>query len=209
MKKYFYSENGVQHGLFSIEEIKEKGISKETQIWHEGLDIWKPASLFPELISLLNVQPPPIINSQNKKIENTYLKNKFGIISNDRITFYNNLSWSNSGTKIEVKPQDISSAQLLTRRSILGIVVTLPIPIIFILYSVSCKIGLISCGYTEFYALFIISIPCSILSALWIFGYPQIEITVLGAYKNKMVGFPWDKKDSEDYIETLREKHNV
>jgi hypothetical protein len=208
MKKFFYSEGENNFGPFSLEEIKNKGITKETLVWHEGLENWKPAKTIPELNTLFNIEQPPLFNNQDKSKEETFLINKFGIIANSRIIFFNNLGWSSTGTKIEVKPQDITSVQMHIKRSLIGLIITLPIPIIFIIFSLSCKIGLINCGYTEFYALLILSIPCSILAPLWLFGYPQIEITVLGAYKNKMTGFPWDKKHAEEYLEILRKKHS-
>ena len=60
MKKYFYSNGTDKLGPFSLEELKEKNIGSDTQIWFEGLDEWKPASEFPELSNLFGLTPPPV-----------------------------------------------------------------------------------------------------------------------------------------------------
>ena len=62
MKKYFYSDGKVKQGPLSLDEIKQENITKETLIWFEGLDDWKPAKEFDELKSILELQPPPIIS---------------------------------------------------------------------------------------------------------------------------------------------------
>jgi len=62
MKKYFYSDGKVKHGPLSLDEIKQENITKETLIWFEGLDDWKPAKELDDLKSILELQPPPIIS---------------------------------------------------------------------------------------------------------------------------------------------------
>ncbi len=60
MKKYYYSDGQNQYGPFTIEELKEKNITKDTLIWYEGLDQWKKAELFPELQNVYIKIPQPI-----------------------------------------------------------------------------------------------------------------------------------------------------
>ncbi len=47
MKKYYYSYGNNQYGPFTLEELKLKGIAKDTLIWYEGLENWKPAGEIP------------------------------------------------------------------------------------------------------------------------------------------------------------------
>lgn len=62
MKKY-YLHNGVENiGPFTIEQLKEKGITKSTSVWCEGLSDWTEASNIDELASIIN-SPPPIKSS--------------------------------------------------------------------------------------------------------------------------------------------------
>jgi len=70
MKKYFYSEGKEKHGPLSLEELKQENISKETLIWFEGLDDWKPAEELDEMKPILELQPPPIlIEEKNESSE--------------------------------------------------------------------------------------------------------------------------------------------
>ena len=70
MKKYFYSDGKEKHGPLSLDELKQEDISKETLIWFEGLDDWKPAGDLDDMKPILEHQPPPIFtNEQNESIE--------------------------------------------------------------------------------------------------------------------------------------------
>ncbi|WP_339890233.1 DUF4339 domain-containing protein [uncultured Flavobacterium sp.] len=60
MKKYFLHNGSENIGPFDIEELKEQKITKETQVWYEGLVDWKEASEIEELKSILPVTPPPL-----------------------------------------------------------------------------------------------------------------------------------------------------
>lgn len=60
MKKYFYAEGDKSYGPFSIEELKEKNISKETLVWFEELGDWKPAGSVDELKEIFKLTPPPL-----------------------------------------------------------------------------------------------------------------------------------------------------
>lgn len=65
MKKYFYTDGRNNYGPFTIDELKEKGISQETMVWFQELDEWKPAGEIPELAEIFNV------SSINIKVSST------------------------------------------------------------------------------------------------------------------------------------------
>lgn len=60
MKKYFYSEGTIKHGPYTLSELKDKGISKTTLIWYDGLEQWTAAGELEELAELLATTPPPV-----------------------------------------------------------------------------------------------------------------------------------------------------
>lgn len=68
MKKYYVVKNGKQSGPFTLEEIKEKGINRETYVWFEGLNNWKKAKEIKELNDLFTT-PPPFNKNENKESE--------------------------------------------------------------------------------------------------------------------------------------------
>jgi hypothetical protein len=62
MSKYHYLVNGVQEGPVSLEELKDKSISRKTMVWYEGIDEWTQAEKIEELRTL-------IINNENRQDE--------------------------------------------------------------------------------------------------------------------------------------------
>jgi hypothetical protein len=60
MSKYFTHQEGNQLGPFSIDELKELKITKDTQVWKDGMDDWQKASTIEELKLILTTVPPPI-----------------------------------------------------------------------------------------------------------------------------------------------------
>lgn len=59
MKKYFYTDGTNQFGPFTLEELKEKNITRETNVWFQELGDWKPAGSVPELSEIFELNPPP------------------------------------------------------------------------------------------------------------------------------------------------------
>lgn len=76
MKKYFYTDGKGKFGPFTIEELLERNISRETKVWYYGLQAWTPfnqleesSDLFQKLPPPINIQPPPIPSTDPPKID--------------------------------------------------------------------------------------------------------------------------------------------
>ena len=75
MKHYFYSDGEKQNGPFTFEQLKNENIEKETLIWFEGLDDWKPAKEIKEFDEIFELNPPPIPKNEfNTEVESSELK---------------------------------------------------------------------------------------------------------------------------------------
>lgn len=59
MKSYFTYTNDQQQGPFSVQELKDMGITPGTPIWKVGFETWKKAGEIPELRSCFEAIPPP------------------------------------------------------------------------------------------------------------------------------------------------------
>lgn len=59
---YFISNNGVQKGPLTFEQLKEQEINKDTLVWKEGTSDWVKASEVEELVPILELLPPPVDN---------------------------------------------------------------------------------------------------------------------------------------------------
>jgi len=60
MKKYYYAKGDKRLGPFTLEELIDQDLNKETLVWHDGLTDWSPLSTFPELVEKLKTVPPPL-----------------------------------------------------------------------------------------------------------------------------------------------------
>ena len=62
--EYYYAEGSEKKGPFSLEELKQQAINRDTLIWYSGQPNWKPAFEIPELVSLFGApplsDPPPV-----------------------------------------------------------------------------------------------------------------------------------------------------
>ena len=58
MDSYFFHDGNEQHGPFTLEELKEKSIKRETPVWNKGLEDWTRAGDLAELNSLFENTPP-------------------------------------------------------------------------------------------------------------------------------------------------------
>jgi F0F1-type ATP synthase membrane subunit c/vacuolar-type H+-ATPase subunit K len=70
MKKYFYSDGSNKFGPFTLEELQEKKITRETKVWFQELGEWKPAREVPELTEIFKLVPPPITKTNSNNMEN-------------------------------------------------------------------------------------------------------------------------------------------
>lgn len=66
--KQYYLHNGTENiGPFTIEDLKEKKITKLTPVWSEDMEDWKEAQEVEELKDILIVVPPQFIKKETKQ----------------------------------------------------------------------------------------------------------------------------------------------
>ncbi|GAB2769039.1 CD225/dispanin family protein [Salinimicrobium soli] len=58
MKEYFFSDGLSKHGPFTLEELKERKLSRNTMVWKHPMEKWIPAEELPELQDYFSTQPP-------------------------------------------------------------------------------------------------------------------------------------------------------
>lgn len=73
MQAYFIHKDNQQQGPFSIEELKDQSLTRDTMVWYEGLDGWIKAEEVVELTGLFKMTPPPLIKemAETKNDRNT------------------------------------------------------------------------------------------------------------------------------------------
>lgn len=59
--KYYIQEDNNQYGPFTIEQLQQRGITRDTLMWCEGMSHWTTAKNIPELINI--IQPNQTNNS--------------------------------------------------------------------------------------------------------------------------------------------------
>ncbi len=63
MSKYYYAKDNERFGPYSLDELTNKEITKETLIWYKGLPEWITASEVDELQTLFEDVPPALPNT--------------------------------------------------------------------------------------------------------------------------------------------------
>lgn len=61
--RYYIIRDGKRHGPFSMEQLKEVGVSPGTKVWHKGLEEWTDAKELPELAEITDSEVPPMPES--------------------------------------------------------------------------------------------------------------------------------------------------
>ncbi len=60
MKRYFYTDSKEKFGPFSLEELADQKLSRQTKVWFYGLKNWTPISEIEELKSIVSGIPPEL-----------------------------------------------------------------------------------------------------------------------------------------------------
>lgn len=58
MPEYYILINNVQHGPFTLEDLKGQNLAPDTKVWKNGLSNWVQASTLPELKDIIYNVPP-------------------------------------------------------------------------------------------------------------------------------------------------------
>ena len=83
MDGYFIHDGNERQGPFTVEELKEKSLRRDTPVWKKGLTDWTRAGDIVELKPLFENIPPPFhktnpANNSNKKTLTEKTGNKLG-----------------------------------------------------------------------------------------------------------------------------------
>jgi GYF domain 2 len=97
MKKYFLHNGKDQHGPYSTDDLKVKGLNANTMVWFEGISTWTEAQFIPELKEFVISTPPPFEKSNS--INQTFDKAK-KVIDKDYVNEIENKIQTNVGKKI-------------------------------------------------------------------------------------------------------------
>ena len=80
MKRYFYLDGAEKKGPLNKGELKKLNLDRNTLIWSEGYDGWKPINEIEELVNYFPpVSPITILPKINKKASTTVKKIKYSI----------------------------------------------------------------------------------------------------------------------------------
>jgi hypothetical protein len=74
MSNYYYTDGTEKFGPFTLEELKSKGITKETKVWFHPMPDWKAAGEVPEMNPLFGdydpTIPPPTTSANQTQSQN-------------------------------------------------------------------------------------------------------------------------------------------
>ena len=113
IKKYYYSDGEKTFGPFNILELKQFGITKETLVWFEGINGWKPAGELNEMKAIIKETTPtfnkttPAFNlekkapTQNDEVLIDFTQNEKRVIRDKTAMFANSFSFSGRIRRLE------------------------------------------------------------------------------------------------------------
>jgi len=58
MEDYYFHDGNEQCGPFTLEELKEQSIKRDTRVWNKDMKDWTRAGDLPELHSIFENTPP-------------------------------------------------------------------------------------------------------------------------------------------------------
>ncbi len=97
MKKYFLHNGKEQLGPFSLDDLKQHGLTVKTMVWFEGIANWTEAQFIPELKEFTTAAPPPF--EKTNPINQTFDKTK-KVFDKDYVNEIENKISNNTGKKV-------------------------------------------------------------------------------------------------------------
>lgn len=80
MNNFYYAEGTSKKGPYTLEELREKNINKETLVWYNQLENWTPAGEIELLRSFFNdadIKLPPALHNSTPQPEVENIKDPF------------------------------------------------------------------------------------------------------------------------------------
>lgn len=71
MRLYYYVKDAEKVGPYTLEELKNKNIYRDTLVWYQGLQTWERAVEVDDLRPLFNPNTPPPINNIQQNLHQT------------------------------------------------------------------------------------------------------------------------------------------
>lgn len=126
MKKYFLHDGKEQQGPFSLDDLRNKGINKKTQIWYEGSPDWLDAENCDDLKELfITSTPPPFRKNENtfppKKSSKTFNIVLFSIIGGIVLIFLIALLNTNSESSYQDKVMTVEQLEFANPNNFLSV----------------------------------------------------------------------------------------
>jgi len=106
IKKYYYSDGEKTFGPFNILELKQFDLTKETLVWFEGINGWKPAGELNEMKAIIKETTPAInlekkVHTQNDEVLIDFTQNEKRVIREKTVMFAKSFSFSGRIRRLE------------------------------------------------------------------------------------------------------------
>ena len=128
---------------------------------------------------------------QVSQVEQTFVENEFGTVTNKRVIYYREKGWFSGGSREDIPLQHVTSVRLDTARSVLGGALLLLLGMGFL----NAEGGIKLFGFFMF-----------VWAILLLWGSPKVVVNTAGRDLNAAKGFPWQRSSAEKFVEALREQ---
>lgn len=118
--------------------------------------------------------------------EQTFVKNRFGTVTDKRVIYYRSKGWFSGGSREDIPLKHVTSVRIdRTREILLGIFCIL-------------------IGYVTL--TFIFGIVLLAFGILWVWGSPTVVVNTAGGDLSTAKGFPWQTNAAEEFVKALRKQ---
>ncbi len=76
MSNFYIHKDDQQQGPFTIDELKDLKITRETMVWFEGADEWKQAIEIEDLQEIFKSIPPPLVDRKTEDVNKSINEEK-------------------------------------------------------------------------------------------------------------------------------------
>lgn len=128
---------------------------------------------------------------QQTAIEQTFVQNEFGTVTNRRVISFREKGWFSGGSREDIPLQHVTSVRLDIARSVAAGIV------LFLL-----GLGLLGAGGGTA----VIGILVVLFAILLLWGSPMVVVNTAGRDLNAAKGFPWQRSAANGFVEALRQQ---
>jgi hypothetical protein len=128
---------------------------------------------------------------QQPQVEQTFVTNPFGTVTNKRVIYYRDKGWFSGGSREDIPLQHVTSVRLdISRKMVVGVLLLL------------MGVGFLAAEG----GIKVVGLAVLALAVLCLWGWPAVVVNTAGQDLRAAKGFPWQRGEATAFVEALRKQ---